>query len=235
MVMYSVLYRVLSGLVAFLFLSLPAAAQLPWQFDTHTRYMALGDSLAAGIGAISATQGYVYLLYQEGVFDTVPHTLFANAGVPGATSDDVLAHQVPQAIKAFRPTVITLDVGGNDLLAILNGADPAQVLTQFGANLTQILFGLRANLPGTPIYLSNLYSIPEIEGSDLVVQQFNKVVAEVAGAVPGGVPVADVYTAFKGRNGLLLVERHGADPLQVHPTNAGYRVMEQAFKAVINR
>jgi hypothetical protein len=36
-----------------------------------------------------------------------------------------------------------------------------------------------------------------------------------------------VFGAFKGRNGLLLVERHGAasEPqnFEVHPTNAGYR------------
>jgi len=29
------------------------------------------------------------------------------------------------------------------------------------------------------------------------------------------------------------VERHGADPLQIHPTNAGYRAMERAFEDVI--
>jgi lysophospholipase L1-like esterase len=227
--MHSALQRVLSGLVMLFFLSLPAAAQ----FETHTRYMALGDSLAAGSGAIPVTQGYVYLLYQEAVFDTVPNTRFANAGVPGVTSSQVLQYQVPQAIGAFRPTVITLTVGGNDLLSILNGADPNQVIIQFGINLTQILFTLRANLPQAPIYMSNLYSIPEIEGSDTVVQALNAVIAQVAAAVPGRVPVADVYNAFKGRNGLLLIERHGANPLEVHPTNAGYRVIADAFKAVI--
>jgi hypothetical protein len=44
--------------------------------------------------------------------------------------------------------------------------------------------------------------------------------------------VADVFHAFKGRNGLLLVERHGAEPFEVRPTNAGYRVMANAFAAV---
>jgi lysophospholipase L1-like esterase len=168
------------------------------------------------------------------VFDTVPNTRFANAGVPGVTSQQVLQYQVPQAIGAFRPTVITLTVGGNDLLSILRGADPTQVIAQFAANLTQILYALRASLPQTRIYISNLYSIPEIQGSDAVVQRLNLVIAQVAAAIPGGVPVADVYSAFQGRDGLLLVERHGADPLEVHPTNAGYRVIAQAFEAVIS-
>ena len=64
-------------------LPVSAFAELPWQSDQHTRYMALGDSLAAGYGAIPVTQGYPYLLYGSGVFDTLPNTLFANASVPG--------------------------------------------------------------------------------------------------------------------------------------------------------
>ncbi|MDH4133794.1 MAG: SGNH/GDSL hydrolase family protein [Gammaproteobacteria bacterium] len=221
--------------VSFLFLTLllsaPVRAELPWQFDTHTRYMALGDSLVAGYGAVPATQGYVYLLYQGGVFDQVPNTLFSNAGVPGATSKHVRDHQVPQAIEAFRPTVVTLTVGGNDLLRILNGADPAQVLAEFQTNFAIILQSLKTSLPQTRIYVSNLYTVSDIPGADQVVPYFNQIVAGVAGAY--GVPVADVYTAFQGRKGLLLIDRNGAGQYEVHPTNAGYRAMAQAFESVI--
>src|SRR5262245_56040896 len=62
---------IFAGLLLF---PVSVCAELPWQFDQHTRYMALGDSLAAGYGAVPATQGYVYLLYQSGVFDTAPNT-----------------------------------------------------------------------------------------------------------------------------------------------------------------
>ncbi len=212
-------------------LSFPTRAELPWQFDTHTRYMALGDSLVAGYGAVPATQGYVYLLYQGGVFDQVPNTLFSNAGVPGASSQQVRDHQVPQAIEAFRPTVVTITVGGNDLLRILNGADPAQVLAEFQVNFAAILQSLRSNLPQTRIYVSNLYTVSEIPGADQVVPYFNQIVAGVAGAY--GVPVADIYSAFQGRSGLLLINRNGAGQYEVHPTNAGYRVMAQAFENVV--
>ena len=207
------------------------SADLPWQFDNNTRYMALGDSLVAGYGAIPATQGYVYLLYKEGVFDIATNTLLSNAGVPGVTSRQVLDHQVPQAIEAFRPTVITLTVGGNDLLRILKGADAGQVLSEFQTNLTLILQNLRTALPNTRIVVSNLYTIPQIPGADQIVPVFNLIVGGVASAF--NVPVADVYGAFLGRRGLLLIERHGAAPNEVHPTNAGYRVMAQAFEAVI--
>ena len=58
--------------------AMPAAAELPWQFDEHTRYMALGDSLTAGYGAIPQTNGYAYVLYKTGAVDSVPNTLFTN-------------------------------------------------------------------------------------------------------------------------------------------------------------
>lgn len=212
-------------------LPLSARAEPPWTLDHATRYMALGDSLAAGFGAVPATQGYVYLLYKGGVFDTLPNTLFSNAGVPGANSRHVLEHQVPLAIEAFRPDVLTLTVGGNDLLAILEGADPADVLDQFQENLFLILARLRAGLPQAHLYVSNLYTVPQIPGADEVVRHFNAVVAQVAAGF--GVPVADVYAAFLGRRGLLLIERQGARPFEVHPTHSGYRVMAQAFRKVI--
>ncbi len=224
-------------LVVTLCLMVPAAvrAELPWQFDEHTRYMAMGDSLAAGYGAIPATEGYVYLLYRSGAFDTIPNTLFCNAGIPGATSSDLLAYQVPQAIRDFRPGVITITVGGNDLWRIMEGADPATVLQEFQTNLVQIFLALRTapGLENAKIYISNLYSIPEIPASEVVVPIFNQIVAGVAANF--GVAVADVHSAFKGKNGLLLVERNGAEPYQIHPTNAGYRAMARAFEDVIQK
>jgi len=219
--------------IGFLLLPVTVRAELPWQFDQHTRYMALGDSLAAGYGAVPATEGYVYLLYRSGAFDTVPNTLFSDAGVIGATTEQVLEHQVPQAIEDFHPTVITLTVGGNDLLRILNGADPTQVLADFQFTFAQLLGQLRTALPNTRIYVSNLYSISEVPGADMIVPIFNDIVFGVASFY--GIPVADVYSAFSGRDGLLLIERHGAAQFEVHPTNAGYRVIEQAFEAVINK
>jgi lysophospholipase L1-like esterase len=205
-------------------------AELPWQFTGHTRYMALGDSIAAGYGAIPATQGYVYLLYQDGVIDTVQNTLFCDAAVPGATSKDVLDYQVPQ-VALFQPHVITITVGGNDLFQILAGADPGEVLNNFALNLQQILYKLRTQFPDTRIYISNQYGVPEIAGSDQIIPVFNSVLSSVAEAF--GVTVVDLYSAFEGRKGLLLIERHDAAPDQAHPTNAGYRAIANAFEAAM--
>ena len=207
------------------------SAEVPWQFADNTRYMAMGDSLAAGYGAVPATQGYVYLLYKEGVFDKIPNTLLSNVGLIGATSQDVLDKQVPLAINPFMPTVITLTVGGNDLTSILTGADPETVLENFQSNLTNIFMELRTKLPEAEIYISNLYDIPEIPGATDVILVFNGIVDGVASGF--GVPVADVFSAFEGRKGLRLIQRNGADQFEVHPSNAGHRAMAKAFKAVI--
>jgi lysophospholipase L1-like esterase len=195
--------------------------------------MALGDSLAAGYGAVPATQGYVYLLYQLGVFDSIERILFCNAGVPGASSLDVLEHQVPLAVNKFRPTTITISVGGNDLLPLRDGAELRQVLHTFRTNLGQILQRLRSGLPEAKIYLNNLYSIPGIPETVVIVPILNRLISRVARAFD--VPVADVYSAFRGKGGLLGIEHNGAPRDEVHPTNAGYRVMAHAFEEVVKR
>ncbi len=206
-----------------------SSAELPWQFSEHTRYMVLGDSLGAGYGAVPQTQGYAYRLYQGGTFDVASKTIFCNSSVVGATSSDVLAYQVPQAF-IFKPDVITLTVGGNDLTAILSGTDPNLVLDLFQTNLTQILNRLVIEL-GATVYVSNLYTISDIPGADQVIPLFNQTVSGVAGSF--GVPVADFNGSFEGKKGLLLIDRHGASPLETHPTNAGHRAMAEAFKAVV--
>ena len=209
------------------------SAEVPWQFADNTRYMAMGDSLAAGYGAIPATQGYAYLLYQEGVFDTVANTLLSNVGLIGATSQDVLDKQVPLAINPFMPTVITITVGGNDLASILTGADPATILANFHVNLTNIFFELRTQLPDAKIYINNLYDIPEIPGATTAVLLFNGILEAVASGF--NVPVADAFSAFEGRKGLRLIQRNGADQFEVHPSNAWHRAIANAFKAVIEK
>ena len=231
----------------------PVLAQSPQQIaGDATRYMAMGDSLAAGFKAQPVTQGYAFLLYQNGVFDRMPHTLFNDIAVVGATSGDVLAHQVPLALilaarGGFAPRYVTLTVGGNDIASIQGYAatNPSPealqlfiktTLTAYGLNLAGILGQLAAQLPGVKIFVSNQYTVPEIdeklEGGALVLTDFNDTTAAVVGSVPGAYLV-DVYEAFLGRTGLLLIERRDASDFEVHLTNAGHRVMADAFADVI--
>jgi lysophospholipase L1-like esterase len=219
-----------------------ALAALP-AVNPTVRYMSLGDSLAAGYKAQPATQGYAYQLYLDRVFGSIPDTVFDNAAVPGAKSSDVLTNQIPQ-VQLFEPTVVTMSVGGNDLLTLLGSPSPTveEVLTNFSTNLYEILKNLCAQLPeGGAIYLHNLYTIPEIPGVDQIVPLFNATMAEVVTNVQPTckektIAVADVYDAFFGQKNLLLIERYlkkGIETTEVHPTNKGHRVIEDAFRAVI--
>lgn len=239
----------IGALTVLLLMAAPAAWAQPWvSFDNDTRYMALGDSLSAGYAAKPATQGFVFRLYQSGVVDKMNNLLFCAAAVPSATSNDVLRYQVPQVHLFFTETgalyrkVVTLTVGGNDAFSVLRpdgSVDYAAIpgmLSTYAQNLSTIL----SMLLGTPgeirVYVGNLYDPKlHIPGADQIVAAMNQVTAQVLGAFPGNVVLVDVYSAFEGRSGLLLIEKHGAGPGEVHPTNAGYGVMADAFAAAISK
>jgi|GEM_PF-769697 len=234
---------------AFLALAaVPRAWAQPWvSFDDNTRYLALGDSLSAGYAAHPATQGFAYQVYQSGTIDSINNLLFCDAAVPNAQSSDVLHYQVPQAHLFFAATgkdyrkVLTLTVGGNDAFTVVgpNGqitGDVNAMLLAFGANLGAILTSLVTQFPDAKIFVGNLYD-PElpIPGEPLLVNAMNGVIAQVSGGFAGHVVLVDIHTAFEGRHGLLLSERHGSAPDQVHPTNAGYQVMAKAFEDAIRQ
>jgi len=144
---------------------------------------------------------------------------------------------------------VTISVGGNDLLALLETPPitPEKVqaaLEQFGVNLSQILGGLCLGMPaGGQIYLHTLYEIPDIPETTFAVPAFNQVLNDVVnqmslfpGCTDKALEVADVYTAFLGQKGLLLIERYqkkGIDVIEVHPTNKGHRVIEERFRELL--
>jgi len=212
----------------------------PAGLDDNVRYLSMGDSYAAGKGAIPVTSGYAYLLYQGGVFASIPNTTFANSAMPGTTSTDVLNYQVPQVIN-FKPHVITMSTGTNDLKRVLGGANPATVLAQLSSNMTSILCTRRDTMAGQGIdvliIVGNYPDYPWLRAVNpqvrVIMQQANAVLA--AAAQTCGARVADVFTAFDGKNGLFLYYREGADPNEGHPTNAGYRVMAKAFEDAANQ
>ena len=170
------------SLVAVILAGLPngAAAASP-----ATRvYIALGDSLAYGIGASDRTRtAYVPLLFQYFQQPRAENVrVLRNLSRPGETSDSFIAGgQLALAIAAIAdPTtdtrVVTLDIGGNDLLFLLSGppceGDPGGVLCQalvaeqlrkFAINYAVILEALSTALesdPGNETLLAMTYYNP---------------------------------------------------------------------------
>jgi len=243
--------RVLPGMLcALLFIAGSAAAAAPpWaSFGDNTRYMALGDSLSAGYGARPATLGFTFRVYYSGVVDNLNNTLFCAAAVPGATSIDVLSYQIPQVQLFFKETgtayrkVVTLTVGGNDLYSVVKpdgSVDLAAIpgmLQGYGGNLYGILTALTAMSSDVKVYVGNLYDpkIP-IPGSGDLIIAMNQLMAQTVSAFPGKVVLVDIHKAFQGRYGLLLNERRGVDPTEIHPTDLGYGVMAAAFADAIGK
>ncbi len=232
------------GLIA-LTMCREASAQ-PWvSFDNNTRYLALGDSLSAGYGAKPVTQGFVFRLYQSGSIDNLNNLLFCAGAIPNARSSDVLNYQVPQVPRFFKNTgmpyrkVVTLTVGGNDALSVLGPygdidfpAIPGMLAT-YGGNLYAILANLTAS-GDVRVFVGNLYDpkLP-VPNAGLLIDAMNQVTADVVKLFPGKAVLVDLHSAFHGRNGLLLIEKHGAAPDEIHPTDAGYGVIASAFKDAI--
>lgn len=86
---------------------------LPSDRRTPLVYVALGDSTVYGLGASSPSTHYVGRLFGR-LNSEYPLARLTNRGACLATTADVLAHQVPDAIMD-RPHLITLSVGPNDI------------------------------------------------------------------------------------------------------------------------
>ncbi len=104
-------------------------------------YVALGDSLAVGVGASDpASKGYVPLVHQA-LRNSEPYQqrglVLVNLGVSGATSADLLeaGGQLEQALAEIRSRqgdaepaneveIITVDIGGNDFLPLAREGSP---------------------------------------------------------------------------------------------------------------
>lgn len=247
-------------LVAIVFAPALASAQI--NFKKNGYYVAMGDSVAAGEGALPVTNGYAYQLYDHGVFGPKQEMDFANVAVRGGRSWDLLDHQVPQVLcaePAQRPTVVTITVGANDFLR--NDTNIVGIAQRVAEAITRLLnndngfvsspvldpvtsLPCRA-LANVTILVSNYYSIPHP-----VPFVFGQLDAALSGfdqalrfwlqftPVPTGsrVAIVDLYSASLGRNGLTLIERRlgfqGPFDFEIHPTNLGHSFIAKEFETV---
>jgi hypothetical protein len=174
-------------------LLLPSAATAQINFEKTGYFLSLGDSVAAGEGALPVTHGFVYQLYERGVFGRTQEMDFANIAIKGATADEILAFQVPQALCiqppriGGRPTVVTLTAGAGDFFVWLatNGIpqNPAleipavadAIAAKVAAIVRALVFGQSGlpadcgagGLPDVRVLVFNYYSfdhpVPEVE------------------------------------------------------------------------
>lgn len=205
-----------------------------WWWLAPLRYVALGDSLAAGVGSILFF-GYVArfrLLLAHRLRRPVGLT---NLGRFGWTSGDLL--QALRTDPVFRATVaeadlITVDIGGNDLRQC--GEDEAcleRALAEFQANWAGIWAEVRALNPtaaGAALTLYDPYPAghPRRARAERWIGALNAALAdpEVTGRYRIDA-IADGYTPFQGQEcrytWVCLLE-------DIHPTDRGHAALAGA-------
>ena len=220
-------------LVGLPFAGLPAAGAAPEQV-----YLALGDSIAAGlVTSLPRDRGFAWLvrdlIERSNTAAGTPATVtLDNLAVPGETTSSFVsggqlqrAQREIAAIKARGGVLraVTVTLGGNDLLNLAGASQSARQagLDRFKTDYPVALDAVRAALEDQKpdIVVTTYYDLsegdPNQQGSDAWwVAQFNAVIRQAAAA--DGARVADLEPAFRGH-----ITEWTWYPSDVHPNNAG--------------
>jgi len=218
--------------------------------------VALGDSITFGYNmtdthdnTVPSTQyAFPYLIGEK------EHLKVTDLGIPGWTSTDLLSalHSANFLSAIHGASVITLDIGSNDLLhwaassglladaqgttvptlTVAQQEQVAGILTQFGKNLAATL-GIIRLVSNAPVVLYNLYDpFPSISPLHAIAEPLetvqNKEIATVA-ALYKNVSVANAYSAFNN-NQLSYVRVLEGD---VHPTVLGQSILAKIGEAAL--
>jgi acyl-CoA thioesterase I len=152
------------------------------------RYLALGDSTGAGVGARSG--GYVARLFRK-IIAHQPESRLTNRCVSGATTSDVINEQM-DGISELDPNLVTIGIGIND---IGHGISLSAFEKNYDLILSRLRVSTRAVIVVTNIpEISTAPRIPEIMRSQYqqVIVQYNQKLEEIAAR--HGVTVFDVYS-----------------------------------------
>ncbi|MEO6212587.1 MAG: SGNH/GDSL hydrolase family protein [Vicinamibacterales bacterium] len=257
--------RTFAAAIALMAVSGPSIAHAQINFEKTGYYVAMGDSVAAGEGAMPVTRGYAYLLYDQGAFGPKQTMDFANLAVRGGRSWEFRDHQVSELLcsePAQRPTVVTITVGANDFLR--GDTDIAQIAVRVVEGIKILLYnGTPAvsapvidprsqaacrRLTNVTILVSNYMSIPHPVPAinaqlDAALRGFDQALRYILNflPVPAGsrVEVVDVFHPSLDRQGLLLIEKrngfNGPFDFDVHPTNAGHSFIAREFEEAWKR
>ncbi len=205
---------------------LPDTVTNPPPIAGPIKYVALGDSTGAGVGARDG--GYVARLFKR-ISARRPGSEITNLCVSGATTSDVLRTQLKRKLRED-VNLVTVGIGIND---IGHGFS----VEQFAKNYEEILTTLRNESKATIVVtnipdISTAPRIPEIirgEYQRLIVE-FNRKLEEIARR--HGVTVFDVYTITREQLP-AHPEFFSADGF--HPSDEGYELWAEKMWPTIAR
>ena len=234
-------------------------------------YLALGDSLSEGIGASDEKRTAWVPLVAIGLGDEYE---LLNLGVAGDDSEELIedgpldtalteiANRANDGVPGNEVAVITLEIGGNDLLdlyfdLVIPGTCPSvdealqrpecvealeDALADYQPNLQYTIDQLQAAAPGVPIYLMTLYNPFSGGGGNL--DRIGVLALEGEPGTPFPDGLNDVIREFGSEPDVHIVEwyelfigRQNDYIYQdlIHPNDTGHRVMADAVLAAMGR
>lgn len=206
---------------------------------------AVGDSLTHGVGDTTNQGGYVPLIAQDIEVETNMKVTTSNFGVTGDTSTQIMKRvkNDQQLIKQLkRADVITMTVGGNDLMHVLQSnlldiktKDVTKGINKFQKHLRQLVAAVRKDNPKAPLYIFGIYNpfyvyFPNVTKMQTSVHDWNDSTKKTIGKMDNtyyvdidsvltkgdGSSSASATNAAKAVNRLIYGKDH------FHPNNAGY-------------
>ncbi|OGO77902.1 MAG: hypothetical protein A2Y23_04070 [Clostridiales bacterium GWB2_37_7] len=209
-----------------------------YQNYTTPKYLALGDSLAVGIGSFWG-RGYTRLYYNWLINYTNYRCLcYCNLSAIGWTSKDLLNAVTFNQIyrnAIISSSIITIDIGGNDILKHKYSSNELyQALNCFKNNLFSLLQEIQCLNKHAQLYLMDIYNPYPIEHemyevAEAWVTRFNSVIWSTLGDQGSKVSgIANVYSAFKGNESSYTLIRYN----NVHPNTLGHKIINDCYKAI---
>ncbi len=171
----------------------------------------------APIGAASLFYQNDETLWPEDVADDLvtryPGITHLNVAMDGATIGDVFGEQIPQVDATDAPTLVTLTVGGNDLLSAYGSHPRGPLLERIANDIAEgyelLVDSIRRLFADSTLILNTVYDpsdgtgrIPGVYDDRPalplhVLDQFNAHIRTLAGGTPN-VRLADVHAHFLG-------------------------------------
>ncbi len=212
-------------------------------------YVAFGDSLAHGYPYHNENKAYSYtdfiLKQLNNVEELKNKVSYTNYGISGFTSSDLLTQISNNDVlrKVSKADIITINIGGNDMLRALNkySLDDYEsilgTIDKYADNLVEIFTELRDKNPNAHIYMANLF-IPSTKNDNsinqdkarYIVSYINRIITNTS--KPYNIKVVQVESIFKGHE-FGTPDSWFFDPL--HPNQRGYSEMAKPFFTVITQ
>ncbi len=191
---------------------------LPFSANAFTKkitYVALGDSLTAGVGASAEDKTYPYRLAKLLADKQNAQVTVVNLGWPGATAADVLNIQIP-LLAELHPDIVTLAIGTNDM----HNQVPAKLFQQTMSTIVDNLASTTKHLNVINIpYLGNrsVFFPPYRLYFDWQTKRYNSPLRN--SLVGKQVNVIDIYSLTR-QKAFSDPQYYSADGF--HPSDAGY-------------